>query len=334
MTREVRYVGACWGGLLGAVIGCVGQPPEGRSLSPASGLPDAAAVYVLPPSDAGGGGPGRLSAQACGAPPAEAGQAASVEDVWGVGGQELVGVGQPGSEAELDGGTESNSNSPGLVNSAAPVTGTDAAVAEASSAGVRSGRVEVPTASAGSSLWVDGGLGTGGSAAVGQGTLDSVPGPGDVRLAELMPDPQAVPDTRGEWLELYNATERPIDLQGCVLRFVQAELTLPLEGPWQVEPAGRLTVARHADAGFTPDRVLALRLRNDAEVVRLQCGSADIDQLAYGDGAPQVLPGVALMVDAADLLGPVPPRVCSAQLPYVTGDLGTPGAPNGRCLFP
>ena len=52
-----------------------------------------------------------------------------------------------------------------------------------------------------------------------------------------MIDPAAVPDTRGEWVELYNGTPAEIDLSGYVLddgaghnRFVIQGLVVPTGG--------------------------------------------------------------------------------------------------------
>ena len=42
--------------------------------------------------------------------------------------------------------------------------------------------------------------------------------PGDLVVSELLANPAAVADSNGEWLELYNASQSAIDINGLVLR--------------------------------------------------------------------------------------------------------------------
>ncbi|MBW2253564.1 MAG: lamin tail domain-containing protein [Deltaproteobacteria bacterium] len=44
------------------------------------------------------------------------------------------------------------------------------------------------------------------------------PFPGDLVVSEMMIDPTSVPDELGEWVEVYNTSSDPIELDGLVLR--------------------------------------------------------------------------------------------------------------------
>ena len=41
--------------------------------------------------------------------------------------------------------------------------------------------------------------------------------PGDLVITEIMLNPSAVPDADGEWFEVYNATDHPIDMLGLTI---------------------------------------------------------------------------------------------------------------------
>jgi hypothetical protein len=76
----------------------------------------------------------------------------------------------------------------------------------------------------------------------------------DLLISEIMVNPHALPDSRGEWFELYNPTDQEVNLEGISIgddggdsrKFESDLLNLPDEF---------LTLARGIDPGFVPDCV-------------------------------------------------------------------------------
>jgi cysteine-rich repeat protein len=71
-------------------------------------------------------------------------------------------------------------------------------------------------------------------------------------MAEIMPNPDAVSDDKGEWIELYNPTNKPVDLAGWTLKSAGWSHTVLVAGPFagkslQVPAKGYVIVAAVAD---------------------------------------------------------------------------------------
>ena len=60
-----------------------------------------------------------------------------------------------------------------------------------------------------------------------------------VVINEVHIDPNAVSDTAGEWIELYNATDAPVDVNGWVLRDDDYDAHTIAAGRRLADPAGR-----------------------------------------------------------------------------------------------
>ena len=176
------------------------------------------------------------------------------------------------------------------------------------------------------------------------GACGPTPGAGDLVITEILYDPAAVSDTRGEWFEVHNPGATDFALDGCVVAFgppgdsatrVVTGVTLPAGG-WQV-------FARNAeDNGGLPPGVHAyggLSLANGGDTVTLSCGPAGaqviVDTVAYGVDEPWPTgSGKALSLSAGALTAAANDAAtawCLATTPYGAGDLGTPGAPNPAC---
>lgn len=177
------------------------------------------------------------------------------------------------------------------------------------------------------------------------GAGDSVPLYGDVFVTEFMPDPTLVPDADGEWLELYNRTGAPVDLDGWVLRDSGTNLHVIRRAGGLVVPArSHLVMAISADPqvnGSVPAAhafTTGLRLANSADTIELYRGSVKVDGIQYNGGPAGLDPanrpagatraGVARAMQgdyrrgATDTWG-------DATRTYNGADLGTPGLQNG-----
>ena len=163
--------------------------------------------------------------------------------------------------------------------------------------------------------------------------------PGDLVITEFLQNPSAVADADGEWLEVFNASGRALDLDGLVLGDRGTD-SYTVTGPLLVAPGDYLVfgasdlplvnggvVVDHAWAGFT--------LGNGADEIVLRSGGVLIDEVAY-DGGPQFPDGVGaaaqldrLLIDA--VLNDDGASWCLATRPFGLGDLGTPGRANDSC---
>lgn len=166
---------------------------------------------------------------------------------------------------------------------------------------------------------------------------------GEVLITELMPNPKALADSEGEWVELRNDSGRPLVLAGCQLGGPSGA-TSPIEvhvvdqaAPWQ--PGAYLTLARGPRPGFAPDSVAPLVLRNGGDTLELRCDEQLIDRVIYGGpNGIAVLAGVALSriqtpLHAPAAGTPLEDAFCYGRTAYGSGDVGTPGQPNDLCPY-
>ena len=120
-------------------------------------------------------------------------------------------------------------------------------------------------------------------------------------INELLADPTGVPDALGEWVELYNASDQPVDVTGYQLAGQDWELCnlFPSGGPL-LQPAALLVVGRTldtqlnggVDAQFAcgPD----LSLENSTDTLQLvNPGGEIVDQVMYDPSFP-LIPGASL----------------------------------------
>jgi hypothetical protein len=149
---------------------------------------------------------------------------------------------------------------------------------------------------------------------------------GDLLITEIMVNPKALPDSRGEWFELYNPTDQEVNLEGISIgddnggdhRFESDLLILPGE---------YLTLARSGDPGFIPDYVYdGFNLSNSGDEIVLRNGATELLRLDYDAGFDQAgqsrwLAGLPMLIDNFEL--------SFAQLVYGYGDIGSPGS-SGR----
>jgi hypothetical protein len=156
--------------------------------------------------------------------------------------------------------------------------------------------------------------------------------PGEIVITEVMPNPKALPDTQGEWFEIYNASAtETYNLRGCEIAddsavkcAVTADLNLP--------PHGWATVARNPSPGFRPTYVCSsLSLTNaDPDQVIVRCGGTVIDRMTYAKAKEAA--SLALDIASLDALTNDDPAAwCLSTAAYNGEDLGTPGVPNSPC---
>ncbi len=173
---------------------------------------------------------------------------------------------------------------------------------------------------------------------------------GELVITELMPEPDALSDGEGEWLELHNPNDEAAYLGGCTLTDGGTEI-VTLASDLVVEPGVFLGLSRGAEPGFREDVLYgdALDLATE-DTVRLECpvgaDSLVVSEVVYSAANGfSVEAGKSLALDPEAYLDPDPAvrfasgidgaSWCAGFEPYsLLGDLGSPQAPNPSCFPP
>lgn len=159
--------------------------------------------------------------------------------------------------------------------------------------------------------------------------------PGDLVITEFMANPAAVTDANGEYLELYNMTTSPIDINGFILRDDGTDShTIDNGGPLMVPALNFFVLAINGDpatnGGLNANYVYSgYTLANGGDEIVLEtAGAVEICRLNYTDGDP-FGPGVSLELNnVANNVNGVTQETdyVAAITPYGAGDLGSPGS--------
>jgi len=84
----------------------------------------------------------------------------------------------------------------------------------------------------------------------GISTLVSAAEPGDIIITEIMQNPAAVPDDKGEWFEIYNTTGSAININGWIIKDNDTDShTIDNGGSLSVSAYGFLVLGRNGDSG-------------------------------------------------------------------------------------
>jgi hypothetical protein len=144
----------------------------------------------------------------------------------------------------------------------------------------------------------------------------------DLLISEVMANPAALPDARGEWFELYNPTDHEINLRDIWIGDDGRDLH-KIETDLLILPAEYLTLARSDDPGFTPGYVYDnFTLSNGVDEIVFSDGLMELLRLDYGAGfveAGQSRELLGLSQLASDF------GLTFASIGYGLGDIGTPG---------
>ena len=160
---------------------------------------------------------------------------------------------------------------------------------------------------------------------------------GDLIITEVMVDPAAVVDNRGEWFELYNATTTAINLNGLVV-------SSSGESGFTVSSDVTLAAGDYAVLGVRDDSALNGGVTLDYRYVygevklyindtlSVSAGGTTIDTVSFSSASYPSSSGRSLTlgsIDADD--NDQSTYWCSATSSYGAGDLGTPGSSNDTC---
>lgn len=160
--------------------------------------------------------------------------------------------------------------------------------------------------------------------------------PDRIVITEIHRDPAGTPDSLGEWIELHNADDHPVNLRGWVLRDDDwDEWTIFHHGSLVLKPGEYLVLGKQADPdrnGGAPVQVAygaELILYNAVdELTLVDPKNNPVDRVRWrrGDGFPGSS-GVSAQRLAPFGDGLDPDSWCDGVIPYATGNHGTPGGP-------
>lgn len=158
-------------------------------------------------------------------------------------------------------------------------------------------------------------------------------------ITELMANPKVVTDGKGEYLELFNVTDAPIDIDGWTLKDNGSDShTIAAGGPLVVPPRGFIVLGANTDKLDNGGVAVAYAytsfyLANSDDEVQILDGQGKIvDQFAYSRSSGWTIPeGASLsapnpLLDKSDFANWCPE---TNMWPGSLGDRGTPGASPG-----
>lgn len=166
---------------------------------------------------------------------------------------------------------------------------------------------------------------------------------GDLVITEVFADFEAPIGGSGvdegkEWFEIYNASDRPIELEGLRIdhgRATDADPKSHVMGAVTIAPGQYLTLGNSAadllapylDYGYSSD--LGLFFNSDGGKLALSCGDAEIDSATYEN----VEPGRSRQLTSSTFpdytLNDDPANWCeAADAEFETANFGTPGSEN------
>lgn len=168
--------------------------------------------------------------------------------------------------------------------------------------------------------------------------------PGSLVITEFFYDPTQVSDDDGEWIELYNPTNRTLDLEGLKLIDDGTDEFVISTGA-AVELPGRsyFVLGRDTDTAVNGGAPVDLAYggsfdlsNGDDEIVITDANDVEIDRVAYDTSMDWLdVAGASLQFDAdADVQtddNAVASAWCAGSTPYGDGDSGTPGTANESC---
>ncbi len=165
---------------------------------------------------------------------------------------------------------------------------------------------------------------------------------GDLLITEIMSDPTALSDTEGEWFEIYNNSNKQINIQNLILGRDDTNMHT-ISDSIVLGPGEYYVLSRTIEASDVTNKYVygsSITLSNTGAILTIFDEEVDgnpgeiIFSVDYGaDGFPSssghsICLNPLLMTSAEAVLGS---SWCISTSVYSTGDLGTPGIANDAC---
>ncbi|MDP6944517.1 MAG: lamin tail domain-containing protein, partial [Myxococcota bacterium] len=174
---------------------------------------------------------------------------------------------------------------------------------------------------------------------------------GDIIFTEFMPNPSAVLDAEGEWVEVYNTTDADIDINGWTLTESNENPHVITSATPVIVPAGSFFVLTlrcdpadngGIEPGYCYDGVIIdgvlnpeFILNNDVDTMVLGWNGIVVDTLSYdGSAGWAIAQGVSTQLSNAsldDVSNDDSAAWCASTATFGDGDLGSPGEDNEAC---
>lgn len=165
---------------------------------------------------------------------------------------------------------------------------------------------------------------------------------GEVVVTEIMQNPAILPDSDGEYFELYNPTMGDLQLANCFVEgSTDAGFPVAIDelvmGPLSYRT---FAITSAGGPGFVPDYQWPIgdfSLNNSSDTVRLVCNGVVVDEVDYDNGATFPDPsGASMNLDPVSydaIANDLGANWCESTNSF-NGDFGTPGADNTACVAP
>jgi hypothetical protein len=167
-------------------------------------------------------------------------------------------------------------------------------------------------------------------------------GYGELLITEIMYNPSALSDTEGEWFEIYNNSNRIVNLQNLVLGRDDVNRHI-ITDSIELAPASYYVLSRTPQATDAINEYVYgtdISLTNTGAVLSIFNAGTETEpgelifSVNYGGTGFPDLPGASIslnpdLTNAADAI--TGNSWCTATSMYNTGDLGTPGTINDSC---
>lgn len=159
---------------------------------------------------------------------------------------------------------------------------------------------------------------------------------GQLWVSEFMPDPTAVADSAGEWIELMNPLTVPIDLAGLVVKSSPSESYVLTAGAGTtLAPGGHFLLGRSAtnNGGISPNQVWSgLILANASDTIQLENG---LGQILFSVSWTGAVPGksYALQTVPSSYALTTANYYLESTISYNGTDFGTPGIANSTAAI-
>jgi hypothetical protein len=156
-------------------------------------------------------------------------------------------------------------------------------------------------------------------------------------INEIMQNPSAVNDSKGEWFEIYNADDSAVDINGWVIADNGTDShTIDNGGPLTINPGAYLVLGINdttsVNGGLTVDYVYSgyfLANGDDEVILFLSDGVTEVDRVEYDGGTNWPDPtGKSMELTNPGLDNNDGANWAEAVTTFGDGDYGTPGALN------
>lgn len=165
------------------------------------------------------------------------------------------------------------------------------------------------------------------------------PSPGDLWITEIMYNPDATGDATGEWIEIYNNSNRTINLKGLVIRRGGTTTFHQINSDVLLQTHKYAVLAITASATSNVNYVYGTKfslLNTGMELILTTYGTTGINgttifSIKYGNISD---PGHSIQLDASIVSTAAAEDMsnwCEASQTFSNGDFGTPGSENEDC---